>query len=63
MPSYPFAIGSVLAFFIGAAIVADGNFVDGSLAFGELDGELGLDAETVGVLSVRLLRRNLRRGS
>src|SRR6185369_3744732 len=37
----------LLAFFVGAPVVADGNFVDTQLAFGHLHGDLGLEAETV----------------
>jgi hypothetical protein len=37
----------LLAVFVGAAVIADGDFVDGGLALGELDGDFGLDAEAV----------------
>src|SRR5499427_1149321 len=36
-----------LAFLVGAAVIADGDLVDGGLPFGELDGDFGLDAEAV----------------
>jgi len=38
----------LLAFLVGAAVVADRDFVDSGLPLGELNGDLGLEAEAVG---------------
>ena len=37
-----------LAFFVGAAVVTDGHFVNAEFAFGALHDDFGLEAETVG---------------
>src|SRR5574337_313222 len=39
--------GNLLAFFVGAAGVADGYFVDAPVAFGDFRGDLRLKAEAV----------------
>lgn len=36
------------AFFVGAAVIIDGDFVDAEFSFGDFEGDLGFKAETFG---------------